>query len=220
MYKDILNIIFPSTCKVCDGYLMSKKRGICHQCYSQIEFLKHDHPFMHQWFIRLYSRFPIVDYYTLFDISFNDFAHEIIKAIKYNDAPEIAFVLGKQLGKQIPKNQLKEISGLIPVPMHPEKFRKRGYNQAWHIAKGISEISGIEIFNENVIRTVNSDSQTQKNRWERLQNVDHVFSLINDQLPDHLLLVDDVLTTGSTLENLAKALPVNIKKSIATLAVA
>ena len=146
----------------------------------------------------------------------------ILYELKYKDHPEIGEVMGCMLAKEIYSSGFFDgIDGIVPIPLAKKRQRQRGYNQSKEIAKGISEITGLPVFDKVVRRTTYEGSQTSKGRWERNENVEHVFELIE---PDaiqgrHLLLIDDVVTTGATVIACAKELlkTPNVKISVLTL---
>jgi len=104
--------------------------------------------------------------------------------------------------------QFSEIDAIVPVPLHPRKQRSRGYNQSKEISKGISESMNRPLISKNIIRQVHTSSQTMKGRYERWENVNGIFKVKNSTALEgkHLLLVDDVVTTGATLEACAEPL--------------
>jgi ComF family protein len=216
----IIDLIYPNNCKVCGK--SAHQYGLCMICINALEPIDSMHPFLRDWKLRLYSRFPIQWYVPLFDINSNDKAHEIIKAIKYNNAPETAQFLGRKLGEVILKSGHDLPDAIVPVPLHREKLRRRGYNQAEQIGIGLSDVLGIPLQNNICKRKINTVTQTKMNRWQRLDNMKSVFSLsiALESCPKSVLLCDDVLTTGSTLESLRRCLPSSTKISVATLGVA
>lgn len=216
----LLELIYPNNCKVCGK--SAHKNALCLTCLNGMECIEGNHPFLNDWKLRLYSRFPITWYQPLFDINANDHAHHIIKAIKYNQAPELAQFLGRKLGENILKNELTLPEAIIPVPLHHEKLRRRGYNQAEQIGHGLSEVLNIPVLNKICKRTLNTKTQTKMNRWQRIENMQSVFSLGIDpgNCPNSILLCDDVLTTGSTLESLNSCFPRGTKTAVTTLGVA
>jgi len=149
----------------------------------------------------------------------------ILHKLKYKGQRDIGVELGVQLG-QVLKNSVyyKNIHYVVPVPLHPKKLRIRGYNQAEAIAEGIAKVIGADLSTNHLIKTEYTETQTRKSRAERVLNVSESFSINNPKELEgkHLLLVDDVITTGATLETCAaKLLYVEgIKVSIAALAYA
>lgn len=180
-----------------------------------------NHPFLRDWNLRLYARFPILWYLPLFDVALNDTGLKVIKAVKYQNAPELARYLGMHLGKLILETYENLPQLIIPVPLHKEKERRRGYNQAEQIALGISDATNIAVNSSICKRRVNTITQTKMNRWQRMSNVDGIFYCTKpNEIPKTVLLVDDVLTTGSTIEALKNCLPKSCKAAVATLGVA
>lgn len=149
----------------------------------------------------------------------------LLHHIKYNDRKQLAIFLGNLFGERLKqRHQEIQFDAIVPIPLHPKKQQLRGYNQSTYIAKGIATILEIPILENVVIRNSNTDTQTRKNRIERWENISSAFSLKpNCNLENkHILIVDDVLTTGATLEACAQTLKSkqNLKISIATIAIA
>ncbi len=147
----------------------------------------------------------------------------MIELIKYRDRKDLAYQLGLNYGLQLKDSiHFHDCELVVPVPLHPLRLKERGYNQSEFFAKGLSESMGINLQAQNMIRTSHTHSQTSKDRQQRIQNIQGVFQLVNPQVFNkrHILLVDDVLTTGATLESCAleiqKAEPASIR--MATIA--
>jgi ComF family protein len=150
---------------------------------------------------------------------------KLIHKLKYHNKKEIGIVLGRHFGESLKKSAFfKDVDLIIPVPLHPKKEKIRGYNQAHMIAIGLGQSMQKPIETENLIRLVHTESQTRKSKLERWKNVDRIFDIRStDSLCNkHILLVDDVVTTGATLESCAHAIlkAEGAKVSIATLAYA
>lgn len=150
---------------------------------------------------------------------------KVVHELKYKNNPGIGLLMGSLFGNDIKDSDpIREIDLIIPIPLHPKRQKQRGYNQSEEIAKGIAEQIGIDLNTTTLVRTVNNPSQTRNNRIERWKNVEDIFSVIdvNILVNKHILLVDDVITTGSTIEACAKELLKceGIKISIASLAIA
>ena len=135
---------------------------------------------------------------------------KIVHEFKYKNNPQLAVYMGKLYGLELKDSPfLRDIDYLIPVPLHPKRQKKRGYNQAEEICKGMSAVTGIPVCTSAIRRTVNNQSQTKQGKTERWENVKNIFATTNDQSLNgkRILLVDDVITTGSTIEAIAKCFP-------------
>ncbi len=148
----------------------------------------------------------------------------LIHQLKYRRQKDVGIELGRIFGKDLQQSpHFTNIDFIIPVPLHPKKLSKRGYNQSLVIAEGLKKSMGIEIFT-GLQRKTHSSTQTKKSRYQRWENVKDIFEIINPEKLENknILLIDDVLTTGATLEACAAVLSEvpNITISIATLAYA
>lgn len=147
----------------------------------------------------------------------------LVHKLKYNSKKEIGVYLGKLLGSQLMDSELfSDADLLLPVPLHPAKFKKRGYNQSEIIASGMETVMNAKLNADVLFRTIHTSTQTRKSRYERWENVKDIFEVKNQDLLEnkHVILIDDVITTGSTLIACAETLldiP-GIKISVASLA--
>lgn len=158
---------------------------------------------------------------------FNKGGHvqELIHQLKYRGKKEVGIHLGKLLGIELQSSLLfNGIDFIIPIPLHPKKIKKRGYNQSQVICKGIGQVLKIPVKEDKLKRLVNTSTQTKKTRQKRWENVKDAFGISDRESlkGKHILLVDDVLTTGATLEACASVLlkVEDIKISVATIAYA
>ena len=145
--------------------------------------------------------------------------------LKYRGKKQVGIYLGNKFGKELKKSELyNTVQVVIPVPMHPKKQQKRGYNQSDLIAEGIALAMNAEIQVDNLVKVHNTTSQTKKSRYKRWENVKDVFQVRNEALLQnkHILIVDDVITTGATIEACAHRLSSikGITISVASLAYA
>lgn len=148
---------------------------------------------------------------------------KLMHHLKYKNRPEVGVELGKRFAAELQQvNYLGDIDAIIPVPLHPKKLRKRGYNQSMAIVEGMAVAANKEIIEEVLFRRIYSETQTRKGRYERYKNMNELFAVKDEHLIEnkHVLLVDDIVTTGSTIEACVEALlqVKNVKVSIATLA--
>lgn len=133
----------------------------------------------------------------------------LIHTLKYKGNMEIGTELGRIYGQSLRSSDfISDIDVLMPVPLHPEKQKKRGFNQSEVIAQGLSDVTGIPVDILSLCRVEASQTQTRRSRYDRWTNVEGIFSVTNDEKlrGKHVLLVDDVITTGSTLESCANEL--------------
>ncbi|MFW5978853.1 MAG: ComF family protein, partial [Bacteroidia bacterium] len=145
----------------------------------------------------------------------------LIHEMKYNGKKEIGYELGKKLGRELKNTSFGQVDYVVPVPLHKKKLKKRGFNQSEWIGKGISETLEQPLATKNLYRAEYTTSQTKKSKYERWLNVENVFKLNDPQFfsDKHVLLVDDIITTGATLEACANAIlqSKNARVSIASL---
>jgi len=223
IWWDILNLFFPLTCAACGNYLYKNEKVICTSCLFQLpktnfHFLE-ENPISELFF----GRVKIESATAYFTFRKGSRFQKLIHKLKYNKQPEIGVELGKHFGHILMKSEnYRDIDAIIPVPLHPKKKKIRGYNQSEMIAKGLVESMKTDLLIDVLIRKVHSESQTRKDKMERWLNVENVFALKSTENIDnkHILLVDDVITTGSTLESCAQCLlkADGIRISIACLA--
>ncbi len=219
------SLLFPNLCMSCSGVLSKNEKVICIICENTLPKTNFHLAPENVIFNRLYGRIPIESATALFYFDKGNKVQHLMHLLKYSGKKEIGVHLGKMLGKDlVESNSFKNISIVIPVPLHEKKLRMRGYNQSEYFAKGIAEAMKISVATNVLRRIENTDTQTGKNRFERWNNVKEAFVLSNKEAlkNQHVLLVDDVVTTGATLEACAQHLMQieNTRVSIATIAFA
>lgn len=172
---------------------------------------------------RFYGKVEIDQAYSFLQFSKQGKVQKLLHQLKYGGKPELGEVIGNRLGNELKELQTDKFDVIIPVPLHKKKLRRRGYNQSEVFAKGLSQALGVPLKTDILYRVKMSHTQTHKSRVERWQNISDAFELTKpDSLADkHVLLVDDVITTGATLEACAKEIVAYANKvSIATIAIA
>jgi ComF family protein len=171
----------------------------------------------------LHGRFPFEYAVALYYFSKEGGVQNLLHELKYKGKTEIGFHLGEILGKKITESDLVKPDVIIPLPLFWKKEKQRGYNQSQFFAEGLSAELQIPVASNAIKRIRESESQTRKSRFDRIENVEHIFQLKDNHQIDnkHILLVDDVLTTGATIEACADAIlqAKNVRLSIATIAV-
>jgi ComF family protein len=222
IFQTLSDFIFPRHCYGCEVPLEFYEKYLCLNCQIQLPLTLFHQTTKNPLFQKLSIRFPTVSATSLFYFEKDGVLAHLIHLFKYNGVKEIGSFLGAWLGDHLKESTVKELDAIVPVPLHTVKKRKRGYNQSELIAKALSKKTKLPLLSEVLIRVKNTTALAQLGETERELEVRNAFELnfkYKDQ-PMHLLLVDDVLTTGATLAACASALLKNskIKISIAVLA--
>ena len=201
LLKDFLNLLVHQGCYGCGRQLASQESIVCFNCLGHIQQTDfHLSPKENELFYRLAGRVELGGATGLFYFDKKGKLQRLINAFKYQNAPDVAVHLGRLLGYCLKDSHMAcEFDAIIPVPLHPAKARKRGYNQAERIAFGLAEVLEKQLETSCLFRSRNTRTQTRKSRDARWQNVNGAFELRNPP-PSRILLVDDVITTGATLE--------------------
>lgn len=201
--NSIIGLLYPSVCAACGSTLFDWEPLVCTRCRNLLPKtgyeLNEDNPLARLF----YGKVQLKAVTACFFFSKEGKVQHLIHELKYKNNPDAGIFLGQELGKTIREAPLfRGLDYLIPVPLHPKRERQRGYNQSRIIAQGISEITGVAIGDQFLVRTMNTATQTHKTKEERWENVRKIFEVrLPEQLRDkYVLLVDDVLTTGATLE--------------------
>lgn len=204
--KDLLHLIYPNSCLVCDRELTIHQKHTCSFCKDDFQFTYFDRYSEPTPLDQLFwGRVQIKATYSHIYFEKGKSIQPILHALKYKDKPDIGVEMGKLIGSTI-KNltNFEGLEALVPVPIHQKKEFTRGYNQSEQLAIGISEIMELPVLNNFLGRRKNTASQTKKNHFKRWENVEGQFKLMGKTSYSHIALVDDVITTGATLESIAK----------------
>jgi ComF family protein len=221
--EDFWHLLFPHICEACGNALNKGEEILCFQCLYDLPRTDYSE-FLENPITELFAgRLKIEKATALFTFHKGSRFRKLLHSLKYKNKPEIGIILGKELAAQMLKSKnFLDIDFLIPVPLHPKRKKQRGYNQSEMIAKGISQITKIPLSIENLVRNKETVTQTKMTKEERWTNVSGKFSIKNPaQLKGkHVMLIDDVVTTGSTMEACGEILlsVENLKLSIAVLA--
>ncbi|MBQ3632471.1 MAG: ComF family protein [Prevotella sp.] len=209
-WRRLLDIVMPRTCAICGRRLTPSESIICASCLTEL-------PFTRQWLsaddnhmARLFwGVFPIERAAALWYYAPHSESSNPIYNLKYHGSQETGVELGMMAANYYSTAGFFDgIDAIVPVPLAPKRQRQRGYNQSLMIAKGVQSVTGLPIYNKVVRRTHFKGSQTQKNTWQRQENVADVFMLTDAATitGKHLLIVDDVVTTGATVSACAQQL--------------
>lgn len=231
LLQSVADLLFPRKCPVCHGRLHLSEEALCLNCFSRLPFTLY-----HRWRgnpleQRFYGTVPVERATSYLFYSPESPAHHILHQIKYYNNKGLAIHMGRCMGIHLLSEEgdrfLDGIDYLLPIPLARNRLRQRGYNQSLLLAEGISRATGIPLAPDSVVRTVDNPTQTRLNSLERWENVKGIFEatpLARKTLSGrHILLIDDVTTTGATLLSctsaIHKAVP-ECRISIATLALA
>lgn len=225
LFKSLVNLLFPRVCAACGNILLEGEDSVCITCRFLLPKTGYENNPDNPLAQMFYGQMPFNAVMAEFFFSKTGKVQHLIHGLKYHHCRENGIFLGQEIGKSLLKApDYQGIDFIIPIPLHPKKEKLRGYNQSHVIAEGIHEIMNVPIAEKSLVRSVFTDTQTKKSREERYQNVKDIFELKKpEQLQGkHVLLVDDVLTTGATLMSAGKALlhAEGIKISVATVACA
>ncbi|MBB4034471.1 ComF family protein [Dysgonomonas hofstadii] len=207
IFHNFLNLFFPNLCVVCNSRLSEGEEHICTDCLlllPKTNFHLQPDNRLEEFFA---GRIPFEKIAAYAYFIKGGSIQQIIHELKYNRNPRIGQFIGRLCGEQIKGSDfISSVDLLVPIPLHPKREKQRGYNQSLEVCKGLSESIGIPVDQSTLIRKINNQSQTKNSRFDRWKNVEDIFSITDtDAFKDkHILLVDDVITTGSTLESAAK----------------
>lgn len=223
LVKDITNLFYPELCFVCDKTLTKHEFHVCIACRMDLPITNFTANKANEVEISFYGRIPVLNATSLLFYNRRGNVQKLIHQLKYKNQQQIGSFLGNWLGEEILlSDRFNNIDYIIPVPLHPRKLKKRGYNQVTTFGLNLSEKLKIPYLENKLISVSKSNTQTLKSRLERSINVEEKFQLADHELfkNKHVLLIDDVITTGATLEACCIALmqSQNIKISIATMA--
>lgn len=209
MFKSLINLFFPAVCAGCHSLLLSNENMICTQCRHDIPLTNHHLNPENEAFKKFYGRILVEYSSAMLYFHKKGIVQELIHNLKYKGQEEIGTVLGEWYAEDL-KNQelLKSVDEIIPVPLHKRKFRERGYNQVTGFGLALSNNLNISYNPTLLVRNVYSKTQSKKNLLNRSEGIDTVFDVLYSEKDHnkHFLLIDDVMTTGATLEACSHAL--------------
>lgn len=201
--SSLLHLFYPHTCEGCGSDLLYDHQFLCARCMHQLPatgfFAKAGNP-VEKIF---YGRVPVKQAAAAFYFTKPSLLQHLLVQLKYKNNKEAGYFLGRMLGHALAASErFADTDVLVPLPLHPKKEFMRGYNQAALLCEGIAEVWPKPILTNAVTRTRFTETQTHQNRLSRWQNMEEVFAVTQPKLLTHkeILLVDDVITTGATLE--------------------
>jgi len=222
---DFVSLFYPRICQACGNSMYRGEAVICTFCMYHLPKTNYhmdaDNPVIrHFW-----GKINIVAASSYYFFHKGQKVQKLVHRLKYKGQKEIGLKVGELYGRELSESPLFcSADVIVPVPLHKSRLRTRGYNQSDFFAKGLSAAMNVPAENNLLVRNKKTETQTRKNRFSRFENVNEVFSLVNKTNIEgkHILLVDDVITTGSTLTACAEVLlsHKDTKVSIASIAYA
>jgi len=209
MLAPLIHLIFPENCHACGRALTQQLKHVCLQCRNELPFIYQSKSAREALEKLFWGKVQLIRSAAYLKFEKGSKVQQLIHRLKYEDQKEIGISLGEMAASALNEEDFfHKVDYLIPVPIHPLKERKRGYNQSEYIAKGIENQSKIKLLKRAIIKRINTDSQTRKGKFKRWTNVSSSFEVCDASIlkEKHLLLIDDVVTTGSTIEACAQEL--------------
>lgn len=205
-FKDLVGLIYPQLCLCCNEESPLDNDIFCYDCKLSMPFTDQFEVHKNAFIAKMKGRVQLERAASFLYNYKKSNVQKMLYTLKYQQKPEIGIEIGKLIGNKM-NECWSDISfdQIIPIPLHPRKEQKRGYNQCQKMAEGIQETTQIKINNTCIKKVTNTDSQTSMNRSDRLHNVSQSFVLSKgpDLTGKHILIIDDVVTTGATLEVIA-----------------
>jgi ComF family protein len=220
-WESFVQLVLPNICVLCNSYLSNQEKCLCEICkydLPKFEGFKVSPNHIEKLF---WGRVKVQQATSLLQFTSHNQTQTILHQIKYKGNKTLGVEMGKLMGSEILSvDWVQSIDGIIPIPIHIKKMHIRGYNQSDLLAEGMGEVLGKPVLKNLVERTVHTTSQTKLARYERHKNVESIFSLKDKSITGkHYLVIDDVVTTGSTIEACCQTLlEAGVNVSVYTLA--
>ena len=209
MFKSIVNLFFPKVCSGCNSFLLTNENVICTVCRHDIPLTNHHLNPDNDASKKFYGRIPIQHASALFYFHKKGIVQQLIHNLKYKGHEEIGSIIGEWYAEDLSQMEfIQTVDEIIPVPLHPRKLKERGYNQVTTFGRALSSSLNLP-YNDCVLnRNKYSKTQSKKNLLGRTEGIESVFDVTFTEKDHdkHFLLIDDVITTGSTLEACSRAL--------------
>ena len=202
--NSISHLLFPHNCLGCATDILYDGDLICARCAAELPITNYFKAANNPVEKTFYGRIKVENAAANFYYTKDSLMQHLMVQLKYKGNKEVGRYLGRLMGNELKKNtRFDNVEALIPLPLNEKKEFKRGYNQAMEICNGITSVWQKPIINNAVIRTIFTETQTHENRVNRWLNMEGVFGVANPKVIEgkHILLVDDIITTGATLES-------------------
>ena len=225
MVKNLLNLFFPKVCYACNNLLADRETYVCTDCRHNLPVTNYHFSNNETVQKALYGRVKLENATALLQFQKKGMVQHLLHGLKYKGYEDIGVFLGKWLGEELKAIEVySNIDAVIPVPLHKKKLRKRGYNQVEKFGQEIAQALNVPYIDNVLVKTTSTKTQVFKERIARWNNNNEVFSITNISTiaNKHILLVDDIITTGATIEVCSNELlkADNVKISLATMAIA
>lgn len=216
----LLDVFYPATCQICSVSLNTSEKHVCHSCAYDLPYIGQNHLALQSLQKLFWGRVEVEHVFSLLNYQRGNQTQRLLHQLKYHKKTKLGVHFGAVLGGLIPANS--GIDLILPVPLHPKKERQRGFNQSLMIANGIAQKMEIPVVKKILKRKAFNRSQTQFSKYNRWENVREIFAIHQPQKLEnkHVLLVDDVLTTGATIEACVRELLKVNKCSVSIAALA
>lgn len=225
IWNELLSLFYPDLCLLCRTPLTGGERHLCLRCLYRLPYTRYEQKPDNPAALLFAGKVPVSGASAFLLYEKESSVQHLIHSLKYKGNKELAYYLGRLAALNWKPGGLYEtVDLLVPVPLHPRRQRSRGYNQAERIAAGIASVTGKPVDTVTLKRISRTETQTNKSVYDRWQNVDGIFELVSPErfAGKHILLVDDVLTTGATTGACARTVfqATGVRVSIFALAVA
>ncbi len=218
---DLFHLFIPNNCKACGKGLNAGEEFVCWMCATELPKTNFHKTKNNPVEKLLWGRMHVQKATAWLHYGKGSMVQRLLYELKYNGQQQLGVYLGESMAHDLMKDGfLNDIDVLIPIPLHKKKQYKRGYNQSHLLAEGLAKVSGIEVDKTSVIRQIANPTQTRKSRSSRWENVSNIMKVVDTMKLEgkHVLLVDDVITTGSTMEAMTSVMETIPKIKISILA--
>lgn len=207
LLRDFRDLLSPRYCAICGTRLNTSEQKVCTNCLLTMPYVG-EMDFVDNPITRLFwGKIPIERGFSYIHYSRGDNSHKLLMQLKYAHRLDVGRWAGRIIaGELLPKGFFDGIDCIVPVPLHWRRRLKRGYNQSEQIARGVASVTRLPLLKSHVCRIRNNETQTHKSADERMRNVENLFRVVRPIPYHHILIIDDVLTTGATLYSCAKAI--------------
>ena len=208
-FRMVIDQLFPQVCPLCGNVLQAGENRICLQCLNDLPVTGIRDPEDNPAARVFWGRIPFEGVISFLNYEKGNKASRLIREIKYHGNKELGYDTGRYFGRKLSGlAPFLETDAIVPVPLHRRKMKQRGFNQSEYIGRGLAEVLHKPLVPDVLYRRVYNPTQTRKGRYQRWENVEGIFAVRDPAVfaGKHLLLVDDVITTGATLEACASAI--------------